>query len=249
MDRILSGLNLFSGPFIVSWDHQSGTGIWSIKQPLSTVTTKARHGLVEPFLIELRGTEQRHIAGSSRKLQDPLGTVTAGGIHHGLVEPFLVQTNHTGGNRVRSVKQPLPTVLGSRGEWAICQPFIVEYYGHGGPQPVTDPLPTVTCRDRFALCEPFLLGQQSGATPRSVREPVPTVATSGAIALCEPEISHGRLGVRFRMLRPHELARAQGFPAGYKFTGNISEVVKQIGNAVPAGLSRALVRAALTQQP
>jgi site-specific DNA-cytosine methylase len=38
--------------------------------------------------------------------------------------------------------------------------------------------------------------------------------------------------ILFRMLQPHELAAAMGFPAGYKFCGNREDVVKQIGNAV-----------------
>jgi DNA (cytosine-5)-methyltransferase 1 len=56
------------------------------------------------------------------------------------------------------------------------------------------------------------------------------------------------LDIRFRMLKPHELAAAQGFPRDYKFTGNTTQVVKQIGNAVPKNLSKALVKAALTQK-
>ena len=38
----------------------------------------------------------------------------------------------------------------------------------------------------------------------------------------------------------HELAAAQGFPTDYSFAGNKSEVVKQIGNSVCVGTSRAL---------
>jgi hypothetical protein len=48
------------------------------------------------------------------------------------------------------------------------------------------------------------------------------------------------------MLQPHELAAAQGFPQGYQFTGNKTEQVRQIGNAVPCGFSRALIAAHLT---
>ena len=53
----------------------------------------------------------------------------------------------------------------------------------------------------------------------------------------------------FRMLRWPELARAQGFLPGYRFTGNVQEITKQIGNAVPRRLARALVAAAIRQDP
>ena len=48
------------------------------------------------------------------------------------------------------------------------------------------------------------------------------------------------LDITFRMLQPHELAQAQGFPASYIFTGNKSEQVRQIGNAVCPPIAEAL---------
>jgi hypothetical protein len=44
------------------------------------------------------------------------------------------------------------------------------------------------------------------------------------------------LDMKLRMLAPHELALAQGFRKGYRFVGNKTQVVKQIGNAVPRRL-------------
>jgi hypothetical protein len=38
------------------------------------------------------------------------------------------------------------------------------------------------------------------------------------------------------MPKPHELARAMSFRDDYKVGGNQGDQVKQIGNAVPAGL-------------
>lgn len=49
------------------------------------------------------------------------------------------------------------------------------------------------------------------------------------------------------MLQPHELAGAQGFPRGYRFAGTKSDAVRQIGNAVPCGLARAIVNAVLNE--
>jgi DNA (cytosine-5)-methyltransferase 1 len=47
------------------------------------------------------------------------------------------------------------------------------------------------------------------------------------------------------MLKPSELALAQGFPADYKFAGKTAQIVKQIGNAVPKNLAKALAKSAI----
>ncbi len=49
-----------------------------------------------------------------------------------------------------------------------------------------------------------------------------------------------RLDILFRMFTPGELAAAMGFPKAYTFSGPRRDQVKQIGNAVPVGLARAL---------
>lgn len=64
-------------------------------------------------------------------------------------------------------------------------------------------------------------------------------------ALVQPivEVNGDRyaLDIRFRMLQPHELAAAQGFPRGYEFAGNKTQRVRQIGNAVPPPFADAFV--------
>jgi DNA (cytosine-5)-methyltransferase 1 len=115
----------------------------------------------------------------------------------------------------------MPTVTcGNRGEMALIEPFLVKYYATGGSQSVDEPLDTVTTKPRFGLCRP------------------------------EVVIDGDRyvLDVLFRMLQPHELAGAQGFPGDYEFTGTKEAVVRQIGNAVPPDLARALVMAVLSQR-
>jgi DNA (cytosine-5)-methyltransferase 1 len=144
---------------------------------------------------------------------------------------------------------------------------------HGGrPLPIDSPLPTVTCAKGGAFALAYLLPQQSGGQLRPVTDPVPTVSTAGAISLIveyygnggarlisEPlptvtctdrfALIHAAGGdVLMRMLKPHELAAAQGFPRGYKFAGNQTEQTKQIGNAVPPGLARAIVAAVWSQK-
>jgi DNA (cytosine-5)-methyltransferase 1 len=78
--------------------------------------------------------------------------------------------------------------------------------------------------------------------PHSVAEPLPTATTKDRFGLVEPQ---RQLDILFRMLEPGELARAMGFPEGYRFTGNRSDVVRQVGNAVAVNTAAALCRAAL----
>jgi DNA (cytosine-5)-methyltransferase 1 len=243
-------------PFVIG--QQSGAAPRSVEEPAPTVATGGAISLVQPFLVHLRGNED------GKSINKPVPAITTSGAHLGLCQPYLVQTNHGNGKdkkgdsrRTRPISSPLPTVAGNRGEWSLCQPFIIatDHTGGNGDycQGADKPLTAVTTKQRHAVCQPFLVNYYGQSEVSSVENPLGTVTTLDRFGLVQPTIElNGErylLDIHFRMLRPHELARAQGFPDGYKFTGNISEVVKQIGNAVPAGLSRALVRAALTQQP
>jgi len=151
-------------------------------------------------------------------------------------------------------------------------PVIVAMEHGGRSLSALDPLPTVTTAKGGAFGVAYLLPQHSAGILRHVSQPAPTVTTSGAIALVVEYYGNGksrevteplptvtcndRFGlvqfdgreVHFRMLRSHELAAAQGFPPGYKFSGTVKEQVRQIGNAVPCGFARSLLRAQLTQQ-
>lgn len=130
-------------------------------------------------------------------------------------EPFIVPTNYGEREgqapRTHSLDEPAPTVVGTVSH-GLCRPFLVPYYGTGeGGDDTSDPMRTLTARDRLGL-----------VAPDSVR-----------------------VDIGFRMLQPHELAAAMGFPVGYHFAGNRGERVKQIGNAVSVENARALTAAIL----
>lgn len=102
-------------------------------------------------------------------------------------------------------------------------------------QSITPP-PTISTAGAISLVEPFLVkyyGNESGSD--SIHQPLGTVTTKDRYGLVQPVM----LDILFRMLQPHELASAMGFD-GYKFTGTKTEIVKQIGNAVPFHTARAL---------
>jgi len=215
-----------------------------VDKPLPAQTTKDRMGLCEPFLVRFN----KGYDGSS--IDKPTPTLTTKD-KLGLCEPFIVGAGGPrGAGKPRGVDNPLNTVL-SESHSALVQPFLVGITQTGSNgnriRSVDKPVPTIYTKEKFALCEPFVLGQQSCAAPRLVNQPVPTVAGAGAIALVQPEISGYKLDIRFRMLRPHELARAMSFGDDYKFSGNRSEQVKQIGNAVPVETAAALCREVLNE--
>lgn len=258
--RIEAGLRKFGvSEFIVAWDHTSGgpgSGVGSIEDPLTTVVTKARHGVAQPFLVELRGTGADQINSTARSLDAPAPTVTAGGGHLGLVSPFLIKTANGDsrcgeGSRAKSIDEPMPTVCGNRGDVALIEPHLLPQQSDGRLRPVSEPVPTVAAAGAIALVEPFLVSYYGTGGARSVDSPLDTVTTKDRLGLVRPvvEISGNRylLDIRFRMLQPHELALAQGFPADYRFTGTKTDQVKQIGNAVPRRLARAIVAAVLSQ--
>lgn len=232
--------------------------------------------MAEPFLVLLRGTSDQHVASSARSVDEPVPTLTAGGGHVGLVQPFLVTPGGADLRTARPVSDPMPTVTGSD-RFAVVEPFVMHVTHGGRVHDVNAPLPVVTGANRgeLAVVEPFLLSQASGGAPRPVSAPAPTFATSGAVSLVEPFVlpyygnatpspvgvplptvttrdrfglvQHRGLDIRFRMLQPHELAAAMGFPTGYRFAGNRADQVRQIGNAVCVNVADALCTAALME--
>lgn len=75
----------------------------------------------------------------------------------------------------------------------------------------------------------------------SYEEPAPTLVTSPtqkSTILCHPE--------RTRPLSTLEYARIQDFPRGWDIQGNTTEVYRQIGNAVPVRLGRAIGQALIS---
>lgn len=246
MKRIAAGLKKFSGlPFIVG--QQSGNAPRSVNDPLMTITTTSRGiGIAEPFLIQLNGTKPNQINGStSKSIEDPVPTLT-GCNHIGLVEPFLVQyhgSSYEGGERVRSVDQPMPTVA-TNNQLALVEPFILAV-NHGKDKSRTydigKPMPTVTGVDAWGLIEPFLVQYYGNGKAQSVDDPLATITARDRFGLVIPTADgEAVIDIRFRMLQPHELARAMSFPDGYQFSGNREQRVKQIGNAVPVRTAQAL---------
>ena len=248
-------------------EYYGRSGGADIDEPLPTVTAKARHGLADPVLIEVNhGYTQQGDAGDgsrSQSVEAPIRTVTTkrglgladpvlievDPVNGPLVQPILVQTSHTGDDsrHTRPTDQPIPT-LTTKADMCLAtptaKPYIVPNFGERkGQEPrvhdVDEPVPAVTSRGAGSLVSPALIEPILKQLNDAHVDPRRIIFVDGHPYL---------LDIRFRMLQNPELARAMGFDdeeTQYEFVGNVSEVTKQIGNAVPVHLAAALVAAIL----
>lgn len=244
--RIAAGIRKYGGenaqPFLTML---YGTNdVRSVDRPCPTITAGGQHiGLVQPFLIKYHGDHAGTNDSAERNcsLDFPIPTLDTSN-RYGLVEPFVIHTNHEGGERTHSIDLPLPTVTcGHRGEMALIEPFIIGQQSKSAPRTVDEPLPTIATKGAIALVEPFLTKYYGTAKTQGTDEPLDTITTKDRFGLVEPSADdRGVLDIRFRMLQPHELAAAMSFENGYRFSGNKTDQIKQIGNAVPVQLAAAL---------
>lgn len=117
----------------------------AIKDPIMTVDSSNRYGLVVSFLHKYYDGGYK---GAGETVENPLPTVTAWD-HNSVVTANLIQmNNHCDG---KDIRQPLPTITAGDGHFGEVRAFLIKYYGQGTGQDIKDPLDTVTAQDRFGL--------------------------------------------------------------------------------------------------
>jgi len=216
-----------------------GMGSKDAREPVGTVTASGSggHAVAAASLVTLRN----NMAGADPR--QPLATIAAQGEHHALATAFLEQANggfYEGGGR--DARDPVSTITATGSQQQLVTAglaqlspehqegalrvaaFLVKYYGTGANVPsLADPVDTVTTKDRLALVTVVIKG-----TPYVI------------------------VDIGLRMLKPHELYRAQGFPNDYIIdrTANgtplsTSAAVRMVGNSVSPPPLRALAEANL----
>ncbi|CAI2498657.1 DNA (cytosine-5-)-methyltransferase [Serratia proteamaculans] len=222
-------------------------------KPLTTVTTKAEHLLVAPIIARQFGNSVGHRA------DEPNGTITAGGGGKSqLVATFLAK--HFGGNYTgpgADLAEPAHTVT-TVDHHALVTSNLIKFRGTcKDGQPVTEPMPTITAGGlHIGEVRAFLLkyygNEKEGV---SLTDPLHTVTTNDRFGLVTVEgIDYQIVDIGMRMLQPHELYAAQGFPSWYiidqDYRGKKYAKDKQVarcGNAVPPPFAEALVQANLPE--
>lgn len=222
-------------------------------KPLTTVTTKAEHLLVAPISARQFGNSVGHRA------DEPNGTITAGGGGKSqLVATFLAK--HFGGNYTgpgADLAEPAHTVT-TVDHHALVTSNLIKFRGTcKDGQSLNEPMPTITAGGlHIGEVRAFLLkyygNEKEGV---GLEEPLHTVTTNDRFGLVTVEgIDYQIVDIGMRMLQPHELYAAQGFPEWYiivqDYKGKKYAKDKQVarcGNAVPPPFAEALVRANLPE--
>lgn len=266
--RIARGIQRFvidnPRPFVVRIG-QTGFGgdrlQYELDKPLTTVTTKAEHLLIAPHITKFRGGATGH------PVDEPLHTVTSGagavrpaGAAHalGMVTAFLTQYHsYDDSARGQELQRPILTIDTSN-RYGLVTSHLVKLRGTcADGQPVTEPMPTITAGGlHVGEVRAFLLKYYGSAdNGQQLDGPLHTVTTKDRFGLVTVEgVDYQIVDIGMRMLEPHELFAAQGFPDNYIIDVDADGVrypksaqVARCGNAVPPPFAAALVRANLPE--
>lgn len=117
----------------------------ALNEPLMTVDTSPRYALSVAHIMKNYGG---NYSGAGSGADKPLDTITAHD-HNSLVTAHIMTLrNNMDGQKM---DEPLTTVSCSGAHHAEVQAFLVKYFSTATAKPVTDPLDTITTKDRFAL--------------------------------------------------------------------------------------------------
>ena len=264
-------------PTMVPVTHSRDTA-FDPRDPLRTITT-AKGGetaLAAATLVQMGYGEREGQAPRALDLDQPLGTVVAGGLKHGLASAFMVQAN--GGfndTHARDLREPMSTVTTTGSQQQLIAAHLTALRRHSTGSDLREPAPTVTAGgEHHALVEYQLAKEHEAGALRvaaflmryhgtggqwaDLRDPMTTVTTHDRLALVtvwlkgEPWVI---VDITLRMLVPRELYNAQDFPPHYVIdrtsTGKLltkTAQVRMCGNSVSPLPLRLIVSANYAEQ-
>lgn len=199
-------------------------------EPTHTITAGgAGLTVVAAGLIQTGYGERPGQAPRALDIEQPLGTVVAGGAKHAPFAAFLAQQN--GGPRMevaagRDPRDPLSTLTGTGSQQTPVAAWLAKWFSTPQDPRLDEPLHTVTTKLRFDVekaqlaAPPFSLEHEARA-----RQVAALLRAHGlwderefvTLALDGTEFVIVDIGLR--MLTPRELYKAQGFPDDYVIEG------------------------------
>lgn len=229
-------------------------------EPSATITAGGggKSQLVTPTLIQMGYGERPGKEPRVLQLDNPLGTVTAGGNKFATVSAFLAK--HYGGNYSGpgvGLDEPAHSVT-TVDHHAVVASHLVKLRGTcRDGQRADEPIPTITAGGQHVGEVKTTLAVDGYDEQRAaqVLEFLREYCGEDSDGLVTVDgVLYRIVDIGMRMLQPHELYRAQGFPDWYiidqDYRGKKYAKDKQVarcGNAVPPPFAEALVRANLPE--
>ena len=188
--------------------------------PLPTITTENRHGLLSGVLVGTAHGEAWANPGlRAWPLSDPLGTVSASGDRALLVANLIRADMHSAAarNGIRDVAEPLATVTGNGG-FAAVTAFLTQFNSRDIGGRLTEPLRCAPGVVKQGVVTGWLIphhGEREGQAARSreVTAPYPTVTGSnrgGDLVVAHLDRQHGSSIAGRSIAEPLATAAAQG---------------------------------------
>lgn len=260
---------------IIDWSLPCPSIFESAKQIKKWYGIKAVRPLAENTLTRIGEGVQKYVIENPRPfivkvnhggnnfrgqgLDEPLQTVTAK--HgYGLVAAYLSKYHGARGPndaRGQVIDEPLRT-LDTSNRFSLVTSHLIKYRGTcKDGQPVTEPAPTITAGGlHIGEVRTFLLKYYGTSTGQSIQAPMHTLTTKdriGLVTVLGEDYQIADIGLR--MLQPHELFAAQGFPLDYIIDRNENgkklakhQQVALCGNSVPPDLARVLVESNVVER-
>ncbi|HBU9202597.1 DNA cytosine methyltransferase [Klebsiella variicola] len=226
-----------------------------LDKPLGTVVAGGgKHAVVGAFLAKHYGG---NYTGPGVGLDEPAHSVTTVD-HHALVTAQIVGVGgHAGQSRPRDVSEPLQTMT-TKADAAMVTSHLIKLRGTCRDGQTTDePMPTITAGGQHVGEVKTTLAVEDYDEERAqqVLAFLQQYCGEDSTGLVDiGGVTYRIVDIGMRMLQPHELYRAQGFPEWYIIDQDYRGVkyakdkqVARCGNAVPPPFAEALVRANLPE--
>ena len=229
-------------------------------EPSATITAGGggKSQLVMPTLIQMGYGERPGQEPRVLQLEKPLGTVTAGGNKFAVTSAFLAK--HYGGNYTGpgvGLDEPAHSVT-TVDHHALVASHLVKLRGTCRDGQSTDePMPTITAGGRHVgeVKTTLAIEDYDEERAQQVLAFLQQYCGEDSTGLVDiGGVTYRIVDIGMRMLQPHELYRAQGFPEWYIIDQDYRGVkyakdkqVARCGNAVPPPFAEALVRANLPE--
>ncbi|SNU34242.1 DNA (Cytosine-5-)-methyltransferase [Klebsiella grimontii] len=229
-------------------------------EPSATITAGGggKSQLVVPTLIQMGYGERPGQEPRVLQLGNPLGTVTAGGNKFATVSAFLAK--HYGGNYQGAgvgLDEPAHSVT-TVDHHALVASHLVKLRGTcRDGQPTNEPMPTITAGGQHVgeIKTTLAVEDYDEERAQQVLAFLREYCGEDCTGLVEIDgVTYRIVDIGMRMLQPHELYRAQGFPEWYIIDRDYRGIkyakdkqVARCGNAVPPPFAEALVMANLPE--